>query len=43
MTTQVQIDTADTIDVSGFGNTVTYHSGSPKITKSGNDITVKRG
>jgi hypothetical protein len=40
---QVQIDTADTIDASGFGNTVTYHSGSPKVTKSGTDITVKQG
>jgi hypothetical protein len=40
---QVQIDTADTIDVSGFNNTVTYHSGSPKVHKSGNNITVKQG
>ena len=40
---QVQVDSVDTIDVSGYSNTVTYHSGSPKITQSGYDITVKQG
>jgi hypothetical protein len=40
---QVQVDSVDTIDISGYSDTVTYHSGSPKVTKSGYDITVKQG
>jgi uncharacterized protein (DUF2345 family) len=40
---QVQVDSVDTVNVSGYSNAVTYHSGSPKITKSGYDITVKQG
>ena len=38
-----EVDSVDTVDVSGNSNTVTYHSGSPKITQSGYDITVKQG
>ena len=40
---QVQVDSADTVDVLGYSNTVTYHSGSPKVTQSGYDIVVKQG
>jgi hypothetical protein len=39
----VQVDSADTVDVSVYSNTVTYHSGSPKVTQSGYDIFVKQG
>jgi hypothetical protein len=34
---------ADTINVAGYSNTVSYQSGSPKVTQSGYDITVKQG
>jgi hypothetical protein len=40
---QVQVDTADKIDVSGYSNVVTYHSGTPKITQTGDGIMVKQG
>ncbi len=39
----VRVDSADTINVAGYNNTVTYHSGSPKITQSGSGIAVTRG
>ncbi|BBY62858.1 DUF3060 domain-containing protein [Mycolicibacterium helvum] len=38
----VTIDVADTINASGMDNKVTYHSGSPKITKSGFGNTVEQ-
>jgi hypothetical protein len=40
---RVHVDSADTVDVSGYRNAVTYHSGSPKVTQSGYDIVVKQG
>jgi hypothetical protein len=36
----VTVDSADAIDVDGVNNVVTYHSGSPQITKSGGQNTV---
>ncbi|OBI30666.1 DUF3060 domain-containing protein [Mycobacterium sp. E2238] len=36
----VAADSADTIDVFGDDNAVTYHSGSPKIEKTGNNNAV---
>jgi hypothetical protein len=38
----VTVDSADSIDVSGDWNTVTYHSGSPRITNTA-DNTVQQG
>lgn len=40
---QVQVDSADTVDVSGYSNNVSYHSGSPKVTRSGDGTVVKQG
>lgn len=40
---QVTVDTADMIQASGSSNHVTYHSGSPKIGKSGLDNVVQKG
>jgi Protein of unknown function (DUF3060) len=37
---QLQIDS---VDVSGYSNNVTYHSGSPKVTRSGDGTVVKQG
>jgi hypothetical protein len=39
----ITVDSVDTIDVSGFNNQVTYHSGSPKISKSGEGNVVQQG
>jgi hypothetical protein len=39
----VTVDTADTIEVSGFTNQITYHGGSPSIDKSGDGNVVQRG
>jgi hypothetical protein len=39
---QITVDAADTIQASGSGNQVTYHTGSPKIGKSGFDNAVQR-
>ena len=39
----ITVDAVDTIDASGFNNKVTYHSGSPKITKSGDGNVVQQG
>lgn len=39
----VTVDTADTIEASGLDNRVTYHSGAPKINKSGGNNTVEQG
>ena len=33
----------DSIDASGFDNKVTYHSGTPKITNSGDSNVVQQG
>ena len=39
---QITVDAADTIQASGSGNQVTYHTGSPKIGNSGFDNVVQR-
>jgi hypothetical protein len=39
----VTVDSSDTIRVTGDDNAMIYHSGSPKITKSGNNNTVSQG
>jgi Protein of unknown function (DUF3060) len=39
----VTVDTADTIEASGFDNHVTYHSGSPSVTKTGDSNVVQQG
>jgi hypothetical protein len=39
----VTIDAVGSIDVSGFSNQVTYHTGSPSIDKSGEGNTVQHG
>jgi uncharacterized coiled-coil protein SlyX len=39
----VTVDSADAIDVDGINNVVTYHSGSPHVTKSGAQNTVQQG
>jgi hypothetical protein len=43
MKNSVTVDAADTIDASGLNNQVTFHSGAPKITKSGVDNVVTQG
>jgi hypothetical protein len=39
----VTVDSADTIDAGGIGTVTTYHSGTPKITNSGINVTVNQG
>ncbi|HTQ18946.1 DUF3060 domain-containing protein [Mycobacterium sp.] len=39
----ITVDAVDTITASGLQNQVTYHSGSPKITKSGQSNVVQQG
>ena len=39
----VTVDAVDTIETSGFNNKVTYHTGSPSISKSGESNIVQRG
>jgi len=39
----ITVDAVDTIDASGFNNKITYHSGSPKISKSGEGNVVQQG
>jgi len=39
----ITVDAVDTIDASGFNNKVTYHTGSPKISKSGESNVVQQG
>src|SRR5271156_5083883 len=40
---QITVDTSDTIQASGSGNQVTYHTGSPTIGNSGFGNVVQRG
>lgn len=40
---RVMIDSADAISISGTGNVVTYHWGSPKIANTGTSNTVTQG
>jgi Protein of unknown function (DUF3060) len=39
----ITVEAVDTIEASGFNNKVTYHSGSPKISKSGGGNVVQQG
>jgi hypothetical protein len=40
---KVTVDSVDSINVSGYNNAVTYHSGTPKITDSGHSNTIQQG
>ena len=39
----ITVDAADSIDVSGFNNQITYHTGSPSVEKSGDGNVVQQG
>ncbi|MGO9352332.1 MAG: DUF3060 domain-containing protein [Mycobacterium sp.] len=39
----ITVDAVDTIGASGFNNKITYHTGSPKISKSGAGNVVQQG
>lgn len=39
----ITIEAVDTIDASGFGNKVTYHSGAPQVSNSGESNVVGQG
>jgi Protein of unknown function (DUF3060) len=39
----ITVDAVDSIDASGLDNKVTYHSGTPKITNSGDSNVVQQG
>jgi hypothetical protein len=39
----ITVDAVDSIEVSGFNNQVTYHTGSPSIDKSGDGNVVQKG
>ncbi|MDT5081804.1 MAG: hypothetical protein QOJ80_6441 [Mycobacterium sp.] len=41
--TRVTVDSADTIDGGGIRTVTSYHSGTPKIVKTGIDVTVQQG
>ena len=43
MQNSITVDAADTIDASGISNQVTFHSGSPQISKSGDGNVVQQG
>jgi hypothetical protein len=43
MKNSVTVDSADTIDASGLNNQVTFHSGSPQVSKSGEENVVQQG
>jgi len=40
---QVTVDSVDSVNVSGYNNIVTYHSGTPKITDSGSSNNIQLG
>ncbi|ORB85158.1 hypothetical protein B1987_16715 [Mycobacterium kansasii] len=40
---KVTVDAVDTIEASGINNQVTYHSGSPRVSKSGSGNVVQQG
>jgi hypothetical protein len=40
---RVVVDSTDSINVSGDGNVVTYHSGTPKIADSGHYNKIQQG
>lgn len=39
----ITVDSVDAVEASGFNNSVTYHSGTPKISKSGDSNEVQQG
>ncbi|WP_141120254.1 DUF3060 domain-containing protein, partial [Mycobacterium malmoense] len=39
----ITVDAVDGIEVSGLGNKVTYHSGTPKVSNTGSANVVQRG
>jgi hypothetical protein len=39
----ITVDKADSIDANGINNVITYHSGEPKISKNGIDVTIQQG
>jgi Protein of unknown function (DUF3060) len=39
----ITVDKADSIDANGIDNVIIYHSGEPKISKNGIDVTIKHG
>lgn len=39
----ITVDSVDAIDIDGINNVVTYHSGSPTVTRSGGHNTVRQG
>jgi hypothetical protein len=39
----ITVDAVDSIEISGFNNQVTYHTGSPSIDKSGDGNVVQKG
>ncbi|BBZ46183.1 hypothetical protein MPRM_34640 [Mycobacterium parmense] len=39
----VTVDSADSIDASGFDNRITYHSGAPTISNSGDSNVIQQG
>lgn len=39
----ITVDSVDNVDASGFRNKVTYHSGTPKISNSGDSNVVQQG
>lgn len=39
----ITVDTAESIEASGFNNQITYHTGSPSIDKSGDGNVVQKG
>jgi Protein of unknown function (DUF3060) len=43
MQNSITVDAVDSIDASGLNNQVTYHSGSPQISKSGDGNVVQQG
>lgn len=39
----ISVDAVDTIDAAGFNNTVTYHTGTPKISNAGGSNVIQQG
>jgi Protein of unknown function (DUF3060) len=39
----ITVDAVDSVDVSGFNNQITYHTGSPSVEKSGDGNIVQQG
>ncbi|MEE6178815.1 DUF3060 domain-containing protein [Mycobacterium sp. 050134] len=43
MQNAITVDSVDAVEASGFNNKVTYHSGTPKVSKSGDSNEVQQG